>query len=41
MQLTRELANLTREQLYEKVWSTPGITLAAEFALSDVAIAKR
>ena len=41
MQLTKELANLTREQLYEKVWSTPGITLAAEFGLSDVAIAKR
>lgn len=41
MELTKELANLTREQLYEKVWTTPGIKLAAEFGLSDVAIAKR
>lgn len=41
MELTKELANLTREQLYEKVWSTPCIKLAAEFGLSDVAIAKR
>lgn len=41
MELTKELANLTREQLYEKVWTTPGSKLAAEFGLSDVAIAKR
>lgn len=32
---------LTREQLYERVWSTPGSRLAAELGVSDVAIAKR
>lgn len=41
MDLTKELASLTREQLYEKVWSTPCSKLAEEFGLSDVAIAKR
>jgi len=37
----RQLANLSREELYEKVWSMPGSKLAEEFGLSDVAIAKR
>src|SRR5579863_10169514 len=32
---------LTREELYEKVWSTPMQKLAAEFGLSDVGLAKR
>jgi hypothetical protein len=41
MDLTKELAKLTREELYEKVWSTPCSRLAKEFGLSDVAIAKR
>jgi len=31
---------LTREQLYERVWSTPMRQLAAEFGLSDVGLAK-
>jgi hypothetical protein len=34
------LLELTREQLFEKVWSIPGSTLAAEFGISDVALAK-
>jgi biotin operon repressor len=29
---------LTREELYEKVWSTPGTKLAEELGISDVAI---
>jgi vacuolar-type H+-ATPase subunit H len=41
VELTKQLAELTREQLYEKVWSLPGSKLAEEFGLSDVAIAKR
>ena len=32
---------LTREELYEKVWSTPGTKLAEELGISDVAITKR
>jgi len=32
---------LTREQLYEKVWSVPTTQLAAELGISDVALAKR
>jgi hypothetical protein len=31
---------LTREQLYERVWSTPVTQLAQEFGLSDVGVAK-
>lgn len=31
---------LTREQLYQRVWSTPMTKLAAEFGLSDVAVKK-
>jgi hypothetical protein len=31
---------LTREQLYERVWSTPMTRLAREFGLSDVGLAK-
>src|SRR5271156_3975811 len=31
---------LTRAELYEKVWSTPMRTLAEEFNLSDVGLAK-
>jgi hypothetical protein len=29
---------LSREELYEKVWSTPGTKLAEELGISDVAI---
>lgn len=35
------LSDLTREQLYELVWSTPATKLAERFGVSDVAIAKR
>jgi len=35
---TRELHELTRKELYENVWATPGIKLAEEFGISDVAI---
>jgi hypothetical protein len=31
---------LTRQDLYEKVWTTPMLTLAKEFNLSDVGLAK-
>lgn len=41
MELTKQLAELTREELHEKVWSMPGSKLSEEFGLSDVAIAKR
>jgi hypothetical protein len=36
-----KLDDLSREELYEKVWSKSGIKLSAEFGISDVAIAKR
>jgi len=32
---------LTREQLYEKVWSAPTTHIVAELGISDVALAKR
>lgn len=32
--------NLTREELYELVWTTPVKTLAAQYGISDVAFAK-
>jgi hypothetical protein len=35
-----EHVTLTREALYEKVWKTPMSRLAAEFGISDVALAK-
>src|SRR5262245_39898849 len=31
---------LTRDQLYDQVWTTPGRKLAAQFGLSDVGLAK-
>jgi len=31
---------LTRTELYEKVWTTPMRTLAKEFGMSDVGLAK-
>lgn len=33
-------SKLTREELYEKVWSTPTTKLAKEFGISDVALGK-
>lgn len=35
-----ELVEMTREELYEKVWSVPSIKLCKEFGFSDVALAK-
>jgi len=32
--------NLTRQELYERVWSTPATKLAKEFGISDVALGK-
>lgn len=37
----RPLDKLTRQELYELIWSTPAITLAEQFGLSDVGLAKR
>jgi len=31
---------LSRDELYEKVWSLPGSKLAKQFGISDVALAK-
>jgi len=36
----RNSVSLTREELYEKVWTTPSTKLAEEFGFSDVALAK-
>lgn len=33
--------NLTREELYDRVWQTPGSKLSEELGVSDVAIAKQ
>lgn len=41
MSAERSLSKITREELYDLVWSTPGSKLAADFGVSDVAIAKR
>jgi hypothetical protein len=35
-----EIIELTREELYEKVWTVPSIKLCQEFGFSDVALAK-
>jgi hypothetical protein len=35
-----ESQRVTREELYDRVWSTPMIQLAAEFGISDVGLAK-
>ena len=40
--MTREPdLTLSREELYELVWSKPMVELAEDFGLSDVALAKR
>ena len=38
---TRSLSEVTRQELYDLVWSTPASRLAQDFGVSDVAIAKR
>src|SRR4051794_26343187 len=35
-----EIKTVTRQQLYELVWATPMRTLAKEFGMSDVRLAK-
>lgn len=35
-----DIVTLSRQELYEKVWTTPTIKLAESFGLSDVALAK-
>ena len=35
-----EASNLTREELYELVWSEPATTLSERFRISDVALTK-
>lgn len=37
---TPDVATLTRQELYDKVWSTPMRTLARTYGLSDVGLAK-
>jgi hypothetical protein len=39
--MNQDGSQLTREQLYEKIWSAPTTQIAAEFGISDVALAKR
>ncbi len=33
--------NLTRQELYDRIWATPVLKLATEFGISNVALAKR
>lgn len=41
MEQARPLNKLSRQDLYDLIWTTPAIKLAGEFNISDVAIAKR
>lgn len=41
MSSSRDALTLSREDLYELVWSKPMVELAKDFGLSDVALAKR
>jgi hypothetical protein len=38
--MTKTRIRLTRAELYEKVWATPVRTIAKEFGMSDVGLAK-
>src|SRR5437660_7352392 len=38
--MTAERIRLTRGELYGRVWATPMLTLAKEFGMSDVGLAK-
>jgi hypothetical protein len=38
---TRQLSQLSRKELHELIWSTPATKVAADFGISDVAVAKR
>ncbi len=35
-----DVTTLTRRQLFDRVWETPGSKLASEFGVSDVGLAK-
>src|SRR5262245_2712106 len=41
MSNSRPLAEHSRKELYDLIWSTPAVTLAASFGISSVAVAKR
>ena len=41
MKAKRSISVLTRQELYDLIWSTPALRLSADFGISDVAIAKR
>ncbi len=41
MATQRALSELTREELHDLIWSLPATKLAADFGVSDVAVAKR
>lgn len=41
MKAKRSISELTRQGLYDLIWCTPAVRLAADFGISDVAIAKR
>jgi hypothetical protein len=38
---SRQLSELSRQELHELIWSTPATKVAADFGISDVAVAKR
>ena len=40
MSITRPISEYSRQELYDLIWSTPASKLAADFGISDVAIAK-
>jgi hypothetical protein len=41
MSNTRPIAEYSRQELYDLIWSTPALKLAADFGISSVAVAKR
>ncbi len=41
MMSNRPISELSRQELYDLIWATPGSRLAKDFGVSDVAIAKR
>jgi hypothetical protein len=41
MSNNRPISEYSRQELYDMIWSTPASKLAADFGISDVAIAKR
>lgn len=36
----KAIQNISRSELYERVWTTPMTTLAKEFGISDVGLGK-